>query len=219
VSEEPHLIIAISRQFGAGGAYLGRRLSSRLGFAYLDREILRHAAERVGSTEESLAHWDERLSRFWERVIDSFAVGPPESIYTSFPGQPAVRDRKLFEIESRVIRELAARRSAVVIGRGGWWVLRDHAGLLRVFLHAPPESRAPRVQKAYGLPSEDDALAMIERVDRDRERFMRSMTGRGLIDACNYDLSIDTCATGFEAAEEMVMCLLAQVRQRLASTA
>ena len=132
------------------------------------------------------------------------------------PLAPAVRDRRLFEIESRVIRELASRRSAVVIGRGGSFVLRDHRGLLRVFLHSQPEARAPRVQKAYGLPSKEAALAMIERVDRERGRFIQCMTGRDLSDASNYDLSIDTGSICFEAAEEIVLRLLAEVRERLA---
>jgi len=40
--------IAISRQIGAGGAALGQRLAQRLGYAYLDRAILRMVADRIG---------------------------------------------------------------------------------------------------------------------------------------------------------------------------
>ena len=33
-------IVAISRQFGSGGAWIGRGVAQQLGFQYADREIL-----------------------------------------------------------------------------------------------------------------------------------------------------------------------------------
>src|SRR3954447_24158316 len=148
-SAQPIIIITIARQLGAGGAVLGQRLAQRLGFAYLDREILQLAAQRAGASEESLAQWDERVSGFWDRIVESFAVGPAEGIFTSATRAPEVRDERLFELEARVVTELAQRRSAVLIGRGGFWVLRQHPGLIRIFLHAPCSKRIPEVMSFY----------------------------------------------------------------------
>ena len=65
-------IVAVSRQFGSGGARIGRALAQRLGFQYADREILAAAARTLnceatearadgGTDRERVgAHWNAR---------------------------------------------------------------------------------------------------------------------------------------------------------------
>lgn len=214
---EPKIAITIGRQLGSGGASLGRRLARQLGYTYLDREILREAAEQVGAQEEDLSRWDEHISRFWDRLLECFHVGSPEGGYAALPMPPAVRDQSLFEIESRVIRGMAERHSVVVIGRGGAHVLRDHPGLVRIFLHAPVEVRMPAILREYDLGSPQKAREMIERVDQDRDRFLRQMTGRAMTDARYYDLCINTSRIPLDLAETMVVGLVEYVKQRLSA--
>ena len=40
-------VITIARAFGSGGAEVGRRVASRLGFYYADRQLLYFAAKRL----------------------------------------------------------------------------------------------------------------------------------------------------------------------------
>ena len=210
--EESPRTVTISRQLGAGGARLGQRLAARLGYLYLDREIIRLAAQQTGASEENLERWDERLSSFWERLIDSMAVGPPEIAYTPIAGPP-VRDEGLFEVEGRIVQEIARRRNVVVIGRGAFWTLREHPRLVRIFLHASPGKRVGAVREAFQLARDDDARAMIERVDKEREKFIQGMTGRMMSDARNYDLSINTGCVGMEAAEELAFGAVKAVQE------
>jgi cytidylate kinase len=214
-SEGPILVITISRQLGAGGAIVGQRLARRLGFAYLDREILQQAAKACGCTEGELLAFEERVSRFWESLMNAFAAGPPEAIYTAAPELRGVRDQQLFNIEARVIRDLVARQSAVVIGRGAFHVLREHPGLISVLLHAPPASRVQQVMAAMKLKTEAEARQAIEQVDRDRSEFLREMTGREMTDARNYDLCIDTSRISFEVAEELIVAVVERRRSAL----
>ena len=69
------VVIAISRQLGSGGAYLGQRVAARLGLRYLDRGILRQAAEELHEQEGYLAAREERLTSFWEKLLRQFAAG------------------------------------------------------------------------------------------------------------------------------------------------
>jgi cytidylate kinase len=64
----------------------------------------------------------------------------------------------------------------------------------------------------YRLANETEARRMIERVDRDRDRFLREMTGYGLTDSCHYDLCINTAHVAMETAEEMVVRQVERVR-------
>lgn len=205
MSKESPWAVTISRQLGAGGAAVGQRLAARLGYLCLDREILKLAARQTGASEENLVRWDERLSSFWERLIDSLAVGPPESTYTTIAGPPTVRDAGLFVVEARIIQEIAQRRNVVVIGRGAFWTLREHPRLVRIFLHASPGRRVGAVREAFKLSKDEEARAMIDRVDKEREKFIQGMTGRMMSDARNYDLSINTGRMGLEASAELAL--------------
>lgn len=211
----PLMAVAIAREMGAGGAVLGQRLARRLRFAYLDRALLRLVAKRAGVTPAALAHWDEHVSHFWERMAEVLAVGPADALYTPAPLERGVRDRQLFHLESQVIREVASRRDLVVIGRGAFWVLRDHPGLVSVRLHAPLASRIPVVMQTHHLASADEARELIEHTDADRARFISEMTGRACESTGCYDLSINTCQVGLDLAEEFVARTVEQVRQRL----
>lgn len=214
MSEESPWVVTVSRQLGAGGALLGQKLAARLGYVYLDRQILKLAAEQTGSSEESLEKWDERLSSFWERLVDSMAVGPPESMYSTIPWPPPVRDMGLFEVETKIIHEFANRGNVVVIGRGAFWTLRDHAHLVRIFLHAAPARRVGPVREGFRLASDEEAQVMIERVDKDREKFIQGMTGRMMSDARNYDLSINTGCIGLDEAAELAFGAVKAIQER-----
>src|SRR5271165_6193427 len=63
--DEPY-VITISHQLGAGGAYLGNKLSKRLGLPFIDRDILKQVAAQLNLSEADLEQRDERLSSFWE---------------------------------------------------------------------------------------------------------------------------------------------------------
>ena len=61
-------IIVISHEMGAGGPEIGQALAERLGYRYVDQELIsrtRHVA--TGSLEEKLSHLDESKPSLFER--------------------------------------------------------------------------------------------------------------------------------------------------------
>src|SRR6185436_17719262 len=52
-------LIVLSHQLGAGGPEIGLALSQRLGYRYVDQELLQDAGLRYGLAEEKLSHLDE----------------------------------------------------------------------------------------------------------------------------------------------------------------
>src|SRR5947209_12918243 len=55
-------VICISRALGAGGEDVARLVSERLGFLYVDEEIISRAAERSGIDRELIADAERRKS-------------------------------------------------------------------------------------------------------------------------------------------------------------
>lgn len=211
VSARP-VVLALSRQLGCGGSYLGRLVARRLGWRYLDREVLRRAALELGLPEGEVADREERLTPFWEQDVRWFCHGVPEGTYVP-PPLPVVPDEALFRVEAQILRQVAAEGSCVVVGKGAAHVLRDCPGLLSVFLHAAPEFRAARVMRLYGIGDPAEARALVDDSDRRREHFHRALAGGEWTDARRYDLCLDTGRVGFIEAREILLGLVAKARR------
>ena len=197
-----YLIVTISRTMGSGGGFVGKRLATRLGCRYLDREILVEAARRLNKEPDALEAYDERHLTFWERTRMAYALGAPDAPYV--PPPLSVDDTDLFEVESAIIRSAAERGPAVIVGRAGFAILKGEPGLLSVLLHAPLEKRARRVMKLYKLASLEEAKEIVVRTDRDRGQFVKAAVGIDRLDPRNYHLCVDTDRLGTGKAIEFV---------------
>ncbi len=200
------VVITISRQLGSGGSFIAQQVAKRLGYAYIDRQILEQAAEELGVEEAEIEDRHERLQTFWEKLISVFTVGTPDSIYTPSPLH-IFSDEQLVEIERRLITELTVKGPCVVLGRGAWYLLRGRERLLNIMVHAPLGFRVERVMSIYHARSKLEAIQMIERSDQERSRYIQAFTGFDWFDARNYHLTIDTGMVDFLTAGEMIASL------------
>jgi cytidylate kinase len=202
MKETSPFVITISRQKGSGGAYLGKRLAAHLNILYLDREIVSQAAKELKMPIESLESRDEKLTPFWQSLLESYAYITPTPYVPPPLHMPT--DRELYSTESNIIKRIAQQRSAVIVGRGGYYVLRQHPRHLSILLHAGVTFRQRRVQELYNL-SAKEALDLIASIDKEREHYLRALTGQNCMDARHYHLSLDTSLVGLEAAEEIIL--------------
>lgn len=203
-------VITISRQLGSGGAFLGRMLATELGIAYADREILERAAEALEVRADTLEPRDECSPSFIDSVLQAFSFGVPEVNYAPPLEVPSYDE--LREAEANVIREITARKSAVIVGRGGFHWLTGHPRHLSIFLYAETRFRIRRVQEIYSL-SPEQALQAIEESDQARSRYLRKLTGRNWTDAVQYDVSLHTSSLGLMLAGR-ILVELARLRFR-----
>jgi cytidylate kinase len=185
------ITVTVGRQLGSGGSEVGRRIADVLGIRCIDREIVSRTAQQMEMDEDDLAAREERGANFWERLLRGLSVGPPEVPYLP-PPIPTISDRELFDAESHVMKDIAAKEDCVIVGRGASFVLPSHPGMVSLFLCAPMDFRIQRVMHFYGAKTPAEARAMIDRSDEVRTMFITQMTGKSWINACNYHLSIDT---------------------------
>ncbi len=203
-------VITVSRQIGSGGTYIAYQVAKKLKFMFVDREILRRAAAHLGSDQKLLEAHEERSAGLIDNIIRVFAMGAPEMAY--IPKERPVYDRDLFAVESKIIHEIADRSHAVILGRGGFHVLKDRPGALHVFIHAPLEFRVGRIMKVRNMTDVQEARALVEETDRRRTRFIRDMVRREWADARNYHLCVDSHAAGFPACTQMIIRLVDKAR-------
>jgi cytidylate kinase len=205
------IAITITRELGSGGAYIAMQVARRLGYAYMDHQILYEAAKELGCHEGELENRDERLQSFWDKLIAVFALGAPEGIY--IPPPRWISDERLIETEKHLLHELASKGPCVIVGRGAFYLLRGQAILFKVFIHAPASSRLRRVLAQYDLKEERVAVEMIDRRDQERGRYIRFCTGLDRFDARNYNMAIDTGTIDFTSASEMIVHRVERLRE------
>lgn len=200
-------IVTISRQFGSGGARVGQAVAQRLGYHYADREILADAARTLQLDSKDLEPLEERTASIWERIGTLFALGAPDTPFIP-PTLPSVTESQLFDVERKVIRSIAERGNAVIVGRGAAHVLNDVPDVLRIFLHAPLESRVSLAIDEYGFTDRAEAERVVRDSDATRATFVRSLINRDWCDAALYDLTMDVAAVGIERVVEIVVNLV-----------
>jgi CMP/dCMP kinase len=208
MTQELPFVISISRQLGSGGAYVGQQLASKLHVAYVDREIINKASKQLQVSEKQIESRDETRTPLWRSILTSSSYISP-TVYLPPPlSEPS--DKELYQTESEIIEQISKNFSAVIVGRGGSYVLRNHPRHVSIFLHGAPAHRIKRIQKLYKL-DEEKARKMIETGDKARGIYLKAITGMDWMDCRQYHLCIDTSITNIDRVIEILLAYI-QVR-------
>jgi len=197
---QQHPTVAISRQRGSGGSFIGQRVAERLGHRYVDRDLLRVAAEYLKKSEDAPS---ETPPSFWTRLQQALAFAAADGAYCA-PSVMDVYEEGVFELENRIIHEIVGAQTAVIVGRGAAQTLRQRPDVVTVFVHAPETWRVERVQQVYKLDDRDAARQMVQKSDRDRGRRIRTMADVEWTDVRGYDIAVNTAAVGFDTAIDLI---------------
>jgi cytidylate kinase len=115
----------------------------------------------------------------------------PATIAPSTAESEEVDEAAYLQVIRQVIWEVARADDAVIIGRGGPFVLESHPDVLHVLVIAPLNVRIERVMAVDDLTHEA-ALQRIKEVDAARGRYVRHFYRTNWLDASHYDLVINT---------------------------
>ena len=148
-------VITISREFGSGGRTIGKKVAEELGIPCYDSELLQKIAEESGFDENYIKDAGEYApGGFLASAFSHRGAGPNNADY-------------LWEIQYKIITELAEKGPCVIVGRCADYILRDKADCLKVFVHADLSFRAERIVKEYG---ERDVSPEQRLKDKDKRR-------------------------------------------------
>ena len=149
-----HTIINIGRSFGSGGGFVAKAVGEKLGIPVFDNELISRYAEENGYSKGAFAQGEEKPSIF--SLSSFFSSGRP-----SFAeGGGYVNDNMMFRIQSEVIRCIAEKGDAIIIGRCSDYILRE-MNCLDVFISAPEQWRIERLARNEKL-SLDEAEALMK---------------------------------------------------------
>lgn len=190
-------VITLSREYGAGGHSIGKKVADKLGIPFYDKDIIKAAVKATGFDPDLVEDEGEEMSR-----LESFmtTLGNLSSNYYSDSHE------KLRMIQEAVITDFAKKGPCVILGRCADNVLLN-AGIecFNVYIYADELHRARRVAELIG--SEDPALikrAML-RKDTARHNYYNRFTGKKWGFANNYHLSLDSGFLGYEKCADIIV--------------
>lgn len=166
-------IVAVARELGSGGEEIARLLAQRLGYYFVNTEQILEDMEKDGG--HRWANWgkeyDEHCPTIWERFDRSFM------------GFVALTEESIYEH--------AKNDNVVILGRGGYWLLRDISFALRIRIIAPIDVRVERIM-ARERVDKDMAVRLIRDSDKERSCYMRVVYDQDWADPDAFDVVFDT---------------------------
>lgn len=199
-----HFIITISRQYGSGGAQIGKAVAELLGIPLYERTHLDQIAHARGEDKGYIPVWREYTGSgdIWgadDSASRIFTMSPPKA-----PVPYYSNEREMFSVQSRIIRELAEKQSCIFVGRCTDYVLKDHPRCLRVMIGASEDSRALRAYNEYYERCGNLAYKM-ERIDKGRAAYYKRCTGQTWGQLQNYQMYLDSGTLGIGGCVEALV--------------
>jgi len=208
IPPEDKVVVTISRQFGSGGAEVGRIVAEKSGLLYVDQAIIGEVAKRLGINEEQAARQDEQIVGEVGHILEALRSSSPFNLHynnlfkpTDLPTQ--AQEVAYLRLTQRVLLELATEGDVVIIGRGSQFLLHGAARTLHIYIFAPLDFRIEQVINLYHL-NRNSANALIERRDYEHNAYLGRYYGGTQHQPNLYHLLINTGLFTFELAANLI---------------
>ena len=189
-------ILTISREMGSEGLQVGKTVAEEMGYDFLNKEkILQELKEDGALWEETAREMDERKPSLWEKYDWQY--------------------RGFIALAQSHMLDCALSDKAVIVGRGGNFLLEGVPYTLRTRIVAPMEAR---LKKATEEKTCDDFICVdaklarniLEKADKESEDFIRAIYGKDWNDPGAYDVTLNMGTLSFEEVIETLKSMLAK---------
>jgi cytidylate kinase len=195
------LTIAISRETGARGGTIGRRVGRKLGWQVYDQELLEYLIQE-SAVQQGLR---ESLTPEAARWLD---VQLAELVATG-----RLDDNPPIVSLARLSLTLGAQGQVVLIGRGAGFLLPRET-TLHVRVVAPLNDRVAYLSQCLRLTL-DEARERVRLRDARRSDYLSTYLHRPPSDVYGYDLVLNTSSLGEDLCADLVLqAARAKARQR-----
>ena len=197
-------VLTIAREYGSGGAVIGRSISEQLDWKLLDKVFIENIARGANIDPQLARGFDERTNTWLKRFVRQGSGFWREA----FGGTIVAARPEFFDAEAmaaltqNLIEDAYHRGKCVIVGRGAECVLQGRGDVLRVFVYAPWEERIARVRAR--VEEGRDVEELIRDIDRERAGYIRNYYGCEWKDPHLYHLMISS-EIGIESAAAAIV--------------
>ncbi len=178
-------VITISREFGAGGKTMGKCVADKLGYHFVDEEVI----QRVAKMAHVSTDWVKAVEREAGGRLLKFisGLGPFKRTFVdrALNEEHGYMDETIYvELLEKILNQFADEGNVVIIGRGGQYFLKDRPDTYHFFLVAELEYRIKFMETHYDL-NRKQAAQVVNRQGKRRENLYNTL---GKVDFENPNL-------------------------------
>jgi cytidylate kinase len=195
--------ICISHATGAEGAIVGREVAERLGFRYVDDEVISEAAAWAGLDPAFVADAERRKS-FVGRLLGGISEqASAPRLPTGDAARALPSDADLRQLITAAVASFVRQGSVVVVAHAASFAVGG-GDVARVLVTASPKTRAERIGAARGIDSRE-AERLLKDEDAGRAAYLKRFYGVDQELPTHFDIVVNTdVLTASEAATVIV---------------
>ena len=199
-------VITIARQFGAGGKKLGTLVAEKLGFTLIDEEIIEMIAVKANVSAETVDAIAQETGNegYLARIITKLGPFRKGYVQVAMEKKPGYIDGNLYlSLLHKIIPQIAEQDNVVILGRGGQYILAEHANTYHYLMIADMEQRIHFMMENYQLDRKQAQLV----VEKQRKRRLNLYRHFGRTDYDQpglYDMVFNMNRVKLEEAVQMV---------------
>jgi cytidylate kinase len=197
-------VVCLSQTTGSGGEEVGRLVAERLGYLYVDEDIVAKAAARGGVEPRDVAD-EERRKSFARRMLETLGEG--SEAWQLAGGVPvAVEGLDSGDIRALIretVVQTAARGKVVIVSHAASYAVEPSAEKLRVLVTASPASRSQRVAASEQV-DQKRADGVIKESDAARRDYLKRFYDVDRESPTDYDLVLNTDVISSERAADLI---------------
>jgi cytidylate kinase len=199
-------VITLSRQFGAGGKTLGKRVADTLGYTFADEDIIQLIAEKA------------KVSPGWVESVEKEAGGRLSRIVNRMVSKPLV-DRVLKDergyIDEQIyidylvilINQMAEEDNVVFLDRGSQYILNDLPEAYHVLLINTLENRIQFMMDHYDMNAKR-AAQIVRNEERRRTNLYRKIGKQDYDQPELYHLVLNMARINLDEATDLILRLV-----------
>lgn len=198
-----NFVITIARGFGSGGKQIGLALSKQLGIPCYESQILSMASNYSGINKDLFFQVDEKLRGY--HLIKRLMKSANKDDIVEPTDKSFISDVNLYNIQAKIIKELAKQQSCIIIGKCANHLLRDYDNTVSVYIEAPRAFCVKNVIERLGV-TEEEAHRMIYQTDRYRADYYKYYTGgETWTNPVLYDMTLNSDRMGMDKFTELII--------------
>jgi cytidylate kinase len=196
-------VITISRQFGAGGKTVGKKVAETLGYTFVNEDIIQMIAEKA------------KVSPGWVESVEKEAGGRLSRIVTKMVSRPLI-DRILKDdygyIDEQIyidylvviIAQMAEEGNVVFLDRGSQYILNDLPGAFHILLINTFANRVKFMMDRYEM-TEHRAAQVVKNEEKRRTNLYRRIGKQDFEHPELYHLVINMARVDLDEAAQMII--------------
>lgn len=184
-------VLTISREIGSQGDIIAEKVATRLGYPLVDKSII----EKV----------------FWQYGFVDFKETYNE---TGFWARTNPHHAETIHLLNRIIEAMVHHGNIVLLGRGGFAVLKGYTDVLNIRIQAPFYWRVRHLMGSQHFINRRQAEEFVRESDKMRREFVESTYGKQWDTVSAFDLVIDTSKISPDMAVDWLEAAIHRLSQQ-----